>query len=433
MFEAWDRRRNASACIRVLAALASIAVAEFGNPSATAARAADGLRGRTTTTATAVGGVRATSFDELDGLQSPEGVVADPTGDGLVFAGDGACPCGESPAVCGQCRLPCRGHCDPPGLIQRFADHHRESGACWVGRADGLLLWRDAPPSRPLIVTGDGTGLPLLDANQLNSTATGGVRGTLLRVDGCSGDAWELGYLYAGNFTSRRGLPLQPGDPAYALADPGIYGVNASQPFSSGTIALNARLQSAEINRHLAVGPNLRWLAGFRWIQWQEQFTLVDRLDDGVRLVDDIYETNCDNNLFGGQIGADAKLLTLSWLRIDSVVKAGAYYNAAEQASAYTTINSTLPGQSGAALVSVVQSPAACSFVGEVGVTGVIPLSQNLDFRFGYLGLWLTGLAQPTQQLSNQQLVPGTAAVGSLAANGGTLVQGLTLGLEGRW
>lgn len=351
--------------------------------------------------------------------------IVDDVEPGIPVVGDPSCPAAgcptDTPAT-------------PPGLAQYFKIWHDRNDACWVGRADGLLLWRDSPPSRPLVVTGDGTGTVLLDANQLQSTATGGVRSSLLRIDGCSGDAWELGYIYAGTFTARRMLPFLPDDPAaYALAEPGIFGENAAQPFSSGTASLLARLQSAELNRHLAAGPNLRWLAGFRWLQWQEQFTLADRLDDGVNLIDDYYSSDCINNLFGGQLGVDARLLTLGAFRVDSVVKAGAYYNDASQTSVYSITDLVDPANSGTSTVTVLQSPASCSFVGEVGITGVLPIRSNWDLRFGYLALWLTGLAQPTQQLSGQSLPVGGDAVGTLTANGGALLQGVTLGLEGRW
>lgn len=376
------------------------------------------------------------SFDSASGVQpntsvSGVGLPADNTVATISYAPeDTHCPsCRHerpSTALCGCDH-------DPPGLLQQLHEHHLKSGACWVGRADGLLLWRDSPPKRPLIVTGNEAGSLLLDSNQLESTATGGVRGSVLRVDQC-GNAWELGYIFAGNFTAQRSLPFQTDDPfAYALAEPGIYGENAAQSFSSGKTTLLARLQSAEFNRHLAMGPNFRWLAGFRWVQWQEQFTLEDRLEDELNLVDDVYSTNCMNNLYGGQLGVDARLLTIGWLRIDSVVKGGAYYNAATQSSSYTLIDSIDPANSGISSVSVTQSPAGCSFVGEVGITGLVPLGRNLDFRFGYIGLWLTGLAQPTQQLTGQQLPIGGPVAGTLTTNGGTLLQGLTLGLEGRW
>lgn len=335
-------------------------------------------------------------------------------------ASDDACPTGS------MCHV--HGACEPAGILEHLHAWHQQG--CWIGRADGLLLWRDAPPERPIVESGVIPVEPILDANQLNSTATGGVKGSILRIDRCTGHGWEGGYLYAGTFTARRNLPVEPAFP-YALAPPGIYGNNDSQPFDSGTVTLLARLQGAEINRLIAGGPNLRWLAGFRWVQWHERFTLQDTLDDGFNPpINDLYQTTCDNNLYGGQIGVDARLLSLGLFRVDSGVKAGAYYNTAVQTSSYTTDDPAFPGT---ASVSVGQSPAACSFVGEVGLTGVLPISSNLDFRFGYVGLWLTGLAQPTQQLSGQQLTPGIASIGSITTNGGVLLQGVTLGLEGRW
>ena len=52
---------------------------------------------------------------------------------------------------------------------------HEKKG-CWIGRADALILWRNAPPDRLLVHTGDEFATPVLDANQLDSTAAAGPR-----------------------------------------------------------------------------------------------------------------------------------------------------------------------------------------------------------------------------------------------------------------
>ena len=395
------RRLQNDSCWQVNLRIAILSVAMVAMPGALVTRADGVVAQRRVVASYPDAPSVAASFDELAGIETSlvASYETESLPEEMVFDGHDAtaAPCVEcEPAAwCGgpHCNRP-----DPDGLIQRLHDHHSESGACWVARADALLLWRDSPPARPLIEAGTGAAIPILDANQLNSTATGGVRGSLWRVDDCTGHAWELAYLYAGNFTAQRALPYVNGFP-YTLSPPGIYGNNAGQPFDSGTVKLLATLQSAELNRHFASGPNF-------------------------------YSTDCMNNLFGGQIGVDACLLTLGWLRVDSVVKAGAYYNEAGQTSRYTVVNA---GTLETASAAVWQSPAACSFVGEVGITGLVPISRNLDFRFGYLGLWLTGLAQPTQQLSGQEVNPGFPTAGTLTTNGGTLLQGLTLGLEGRW
>jgi hypothetical protein len=94
----------------------------------------------------------------------------------------------------------------------------------------------------------------------------------------------------------------------------------------------------------------------------------------------------------------------------------------------------TAPFQSPYATITV-NHPPTCSFVGEVGLTGVVPLSKNLDQRCGYFGMWLTGLAQPTRQLSGQVLIPSgvNEPEGTLTTNGSVVLQGVSLGLEGRW
>lgn len=390
--------------------------------------------------------VRAESFDltepsgsvlvrdgDPSGWSSQDGYAVDGSVDGSgetsFLATDGSTTgvmCTDEGGLCG-------GSCTDADMSSMFSKacgllHNRS--ACWVGRADALILWRNAPPDRLIVQSGDDFGDPILDANQLDSTAAAGPRVSLIRRDKCSGNAWEATYLRAANFRSQRYLPFSD-DFAYALAPPGIYDNNDSQPFDEGYANLGSRLQSFEFNRLIADGQRLRWLAGFRWVEWQENFSLSDTNYELDPPINDLYQTDTINSLYGGQIGAELLVLTLPWLRVDSVVKAGAYYNNAVQRSSYTTNEFDLAGET--VSVRVGDSPASCGFIGEVGMTGAIPITSCLDFRFGYFALWLSGIAQPTQQLSGQQLVPGEDPSGSLATNGGVVVQGVTLGLEGRW
>jgi len=347
--------------------------------------------------------------------------------DGLVLDGQEAFADAGDSIFDGYGCTSCTGagcdECHRSALIDHCG--HQKNG-CWIGRVDALILWRNAPPDRPLISSGLVAG-PLLNANGMDSTAAAGPRFSLFRVNNTTGHAIEATYLRAANFRSIR--PLAAVSMPYDLAAPGIYG-NAALPFDSGNANLGSRLQSFEFNRHHCHGQFVRFLAGFRWIEWQEQFTLQGTSPPAVGSVTDFYQTNCFNDLYGGQIGVDANLLALTWIRFDSVIKAGAYFNNAVQSSEYITSN---PNSPGSASVAVNESPVSGAFAGELGFTGVMPLTRNLDFRFGYFGLWLSGIAQPTQQLSGQQLTPGQPIAGTINANGGVVVQGVSLGLEGRW
>ena len=349
----------------------------------------------------------------------------------VIQGGDGGVVSCTPNGGCESCSSPsCNGCYDQPGLWQFLKACHDKGDACWVGRTDALILWRDAPPARPLVDTGLG-GLPVLNANGMDSEAAAGPRFSLFRVNQCNGTAWETTYLRAANWRSLRPLSVQ--SEGYALAPPGIYGNSNTYNFDAGVANLGSSLQSLEFNRHWSKGQNLRFLAGFRWVEWNESFSLGDTFV-GPPAINDFYNTNCINSLYGGQIGLDAWLLSLPWMRIDSVIKAGAYYNNAVQRSLY---QADVTGEILSQEITINDSPVSCAFVGEIGFTGVVPITNCLDFRFGYFGLWLSGIAQPTQQLSDQVLTAPAGGVepasGTINADGGTLVQGVSLGLEGRW
>lgn len=351
-------------------------------------------------------------------------------------------PTSSGPCDCDACT---KRYCPPdqPGLVQNLLACKQR---CWIGRFDSLLLWRSAPSSRPIYTQFDfGTGQAgpvVLNANQLHSDPLAAPRISLFRPDGC-GYAREVTYIYAGNFYSGRSLPTV--SQGYAFASPGIYGNPwGNQPgapaLSTVDAKLIASLQSLEFNaRTPFLWDMAQFLFGFRWVQWQENFSSNEQFTDprapaipGVGR----YETDCINDLYGGQIGIDSLLLTTrSGVRFEGLVKAGAYYNAAVQRSSYAYTYADVPPFTFEKAVRVGESPAGASFVGEVGLTGVIPLRSNLDFRVGYFGLWLESIAQPVNQLSGQdltqpQIVPAT---GSLTTTGGVVVHGLALGLEGRW
>ncbi len=342
-----------------------------------------------------------------------------------AFAGDDFSESGTSCTAPG-CSSGCTGcggvgctECCPSALFDTACASNREG--VWIGRVDAMLLWRNAPPDRP-IATSDIPG-GALNAFGLDSTPAAGPRFTLMRVNNATGHGIEATYFNAANFRSQR--PLSDLGIPYRIAPPGIYG-NPEFAFTTGNADLGSRIQSFEFNRHHALARNIRFVGGFRWIQWQEEFTLATD-DNGIT---DFYRTGTVNDLYGGQIGLDANLFASSWVRLDGVVKAGAYYNNAVQSSFYATNE---PGNPGSASVAVGESPASGAFAGDVGLTAVMPITQNIDVRLGYYALWLSGIAQPTQQLSGQSLTPGSPAIGSLNVDGGVLVQGATVGLEGRW
>jgi hypothetical protein len=255
-------------------------------------------------------------------------------------------------------------------------------------------------------------GLPALNANQLESELAAGPRFSLFRTNGC-GDALEATYFRAANFTADQTLPyVTDGYTPALIALPATY--------DTVTANLGSALQSFELNGRMTVCPSIQLLGGFRWFQWEENLVVIGTNPGG----QDLIATSCMNDLYGYQIGFDSLLLNLRWLRLEGLMKGGAYYNNARQVTDMSTVLGALSTRA--------DTPKGAAFVGEVGLTGVLPITRNLDFRIGYLGLWLQGLAQPTNQ---QFAIDPTSSLITSALNttGTAVVQGVTMGLEGRW
>jgi hypothetical protein len=313
--------------------------------------------------------------------------------------------------------------------------------ATWAWRADALVLWRTAPSDRPLFsraVDQQFAGTAL-NTNQLQSNPVAAPRLSLIRDDGCD-RLLEATYLWAGDFYSERSLPFSRN--SYATSPPGIYGnqwgPGLDTSLNAAEATLLANLQTAEFNiRERFLHGLAQFLIGFRWLQWNESLRMQDSFSTPATPAPveiygtDFYQTDCFNNLYGGQIGIEAILLgSQSGYRIDGLVKAGAFYNDAAQRSTYSYADTSPFGFSAS---NRADSPDGAAFVGEVGMTAVIPVYCNLDFRVGYFGLWIESIAQPANQLSGQSLTSPGAGQGTLDLTGGVVVQGLSLGLEGRW
>ena len=319
---------------------------------------------------------------------------------------------------------------------------------CWTARIDALGLWRNNPKSQPLFTTLTGTppnqvvGPVILNGDQLTSDLAAGTRISLFRTNDC-GASLETTYIYGGNFYAERSLPFAAD--SYAIGS-GIYGNVWGQnpptapppPLSSAQVQLLGQLQSFEFNSRTPLwGGKTLFISGFRWLQWQERLQMSDEFTNrpppvGPQIGYEFYDTRCVNDLYGGQIGFDSQLLSYpAGFQVEGLVKAGAYYNSAIQQSSYTIVSPNNFSDT----ITVSGQPAAGAFVGEVGLTGVIPLGQHFDLRVGYFGLWLEAIAQPVAQLTSQDLTPPNTPppTGKLVTTGGLVIQGISLGLEGHW
>ena len=322
--------------------------------------------------------------------------------------------CTESPCQC-QHRRGIFPNSGPPGVLQRFLHRDHNNGSHWTFSTDAVLFWRNAPPARELanLFTGSEV-VSALSATQLDSTPAAGPRFRILHTDSC-GNAAEFVYLRAFNFRSQQTL-TEP-ENLFSLYEPADLFGNTTQAFRDASVNLGSSFQTFEANSRTPIGTgSLTFISGFRWLEFQEAFTMNTRL----LTLQYNYQSSVTNSLYGGQLGIDALVLTTSWLRINSWLKGGAYYNNAVQHTAYQS-NVPIPSSF---KNSVSKIPAAGSFVGEVGINGTIDITNSIGIRFGYTGFWLETVALATQQLSDQN---------NVTPNAGTVLQGVHLGLEGTW
>jgi hypothetical protein len=341
--------------------------------------------------------------------------------DGEPTAGDGCVVTDgyDGPAGCLSCGgAGCEACCASAGFLQRTCGR---AWPRWVVQVDALMLWQGNLASRPLFAAYDPdtatTGRTLLNANQAQTLMAAGPRvGLFFNLDDT--------YAVEGNYFQVRPFNgealVQPGN---ILAESNLAGFS-DEGFDGAQVLTNGAIQSAELNwRRRECWCPVTWLAGFRWVQWQQQMAIIEHLDGSPFST---FTSATGNDLYGGQVGMDLGLWNAGGpFTVNGVGKAGVFYNTAYQQTAYQD-----PKLSSAAGAVAEQT----AFFGEVGVNGSLRLTDCLSWRIGYVLFWLDGVAVPANQLSTTNLNPANPPVGAtINTNGSVFLQGVTTGLEARW
>jgi hypothetical protein len=136
------------------------------------------------------------------------------------------------------------------------------------------------------------------------------------------------------------------------------------------------------------------------------------------------WNTTTANNLYGFQIGADAKLWERGRFSIGGLVKAGIFDNNAEQT---TEISVRLKEEkSGSALTN------AAAFVGETGLQCTYQVTPCLLLRAGYEVIWLRSVATAPGQIqeTSTDMPAITMQATGVNCNSGVFYHGATAGFE---
>lgn len=285
----------------------------------------------------------------------------------------------------------------------------------WFGQVDLLMLWQNNLQSRALFID-DISGRTALDADQAQTPLVLGPR-VGMGVNLNANHALEGNYFQAGFFEG--GAVTPPGQYTEANLAGKSFG-----PIDQAGFATQAIIQSAEMNWRCRRGQPISLLAGFRWVQWNQDMAILE-VNGGVP--DAAYVVQTGNDLYGGQLGLDACLWNepQGRVKINAVGKAGVYYNNAFQRIGFIDPNGP---------VELAATAGETSFFGELTATVSVALTKHLAWRAGYSLFWLGGVATPAQQLSGSNVdVTNPPTRAAVDANGSVLVNGATTGLEARW
>lgn len=156
-------------------------------------------------------------------------------------------------------------------------------------------------------------------------------------------------------------------------------------------VSSEADLHSAEFNIVRRTGvPYISWLAGFRYINFQEKFDLISIPYSNLSQYGE-YRIRTKNELYGGQIGVKSEIPLSDRLGLQFLGKVGVFANSARQSS---RMYDTELGARGTGKKS-----SETSFVGDVNIGGYIKISENVQIVGGYNFLWITEIARGADQL----------------------------------
>ncbi|MCA9157479.1 MAG: BBP7 family outer membrane beta-barrel protein [Planctomycetales bacterium] len=277
----------------------------------------------------------------------------------------------------------------------------------WAATADALFLDRNAPSSSVLAFnTIDPT--ENLNASNFNLGVHTGFDLSLQRNVGRDRTI-ELRYFGVDHWRSVQSAPTTINQ---------LLQLNAAVPvFTFSGTSLDAgyssALHNAEINGRRKFNENWTLIAGFRYAELNERLS-ASLVGSAVPFN---YDTAVRNRLYGFQLGGQANLLSRNYFSLDAFGKAGVFGNAAAQDSTISTGIVTLPANG---------RGSRTAFIGEIGATGTLQLTEYLALRSGYRLLWLDGVAVASDQLAASNFANGTGFSGS----GDVFYHGAFTGLE---
>ena len=329
--------------------------------------------------------------------------------------------------------------------------HRPESTARWTVSAEAIVLERiggvnrtlveRVPGSVPFIATFITPGTEAFNSNQFRQGFSTGPKISLTYHDD-SGYGVELSYFNVFDQTATKAIgPDSPAD-WLVMRAPGIFWQTQDFPNQAMVWSAATSLYNAEANGRLDLSSRVTLLAGFRWLQLNDnlQGTLTPpdqtaptwkstcsgcnifqiTAGDPAGNFPPFWNTRTTNNLYGVQIGVNGKLLELGRFSLDGLIKLGLFDNNAGQSTGVSLQKVVFPSQA---------TTNHAAFVSEAGLQLKYRLNKTLALKAGYEALWLDGVALAPGQIQETLTLSNVRALG-VNCSSSVLFQGATFGLE---
>ena len=308
----------------------------------------------------------------------------------------------------------------------------------FYGTAEALFWQRNnATDARPIAVAAGGaTDETVLSSRGLLTPIGVGTR-VLFGDYGREGMGWEVGYLGLYDMQTRdivvgeRPTIQAAGPLGYAAAgfNNGI-GAGADYDSEINSIEANAVFHRFDggFDRSSRYpwqrcsgyeGGSLDWLAGFRWAGLEETARLGVQPEDAS--VPSLYIVDATSNLFAGQTGVRGRMAFENWA-LEGWMKVGVAGTMLSQSQSMTT-DYRSPRSS---------DLAGMGMIADMNLSAIWRFTDSLGLRVGYNVFWLTGVALAPDQWDFSAATGAGAGTG-IRGTGSVFLNGVNVGLEGRW
>jgi hypothetical protein len=284
----------------------------------------------------------------------------------------------------------------------------------WLISADALFLQRSSAEGFGVLFNAT-TGQELFNASSLGNDTQAGFR--LIAMRHLASDRWlDVEYFGIDGWSSHANFG--PGN-LFLIGDQSQSG----PPAATANFFYGSRLHTVEANLRAADFGWIQPLVGFCWIRLSETYNASGLWDVGLGPLPYSLNYHTQNDLYGGQIGANA----IVWdrggpLSINLIGKAGVYLG-------HSTNSAQFDG-SPFILLDTETDANRCSFFGELGLNASWQFNSHWAIRGGYQVYWLEGVAiAPDQVLSTDLANQG----GGINTAGGLFLHGAHVGFEATW